>query len=88
MLSIGLPTVVGCLAGNLDIVDVALRESCVGDTYEVAVGLHLGYATIASVTHRGTQAAYHLVEHIVHRTSCGHSTLDSLWNVLLSITLL
>ena len=88
MLSIGLPTVVGCLAGNLDIVDVALRESCVGDTYEVAVGLHLGYATIASVTHRGAQAAYHLIEHIVHGASCRHSALDSLWNVLLGITLL
>ena len=53
MLSIGLPTVVGCLAGNLDVVDVALGESCVGDSYEVAVGLHLDYTAIAGVAHRG-----------------------------------
>ena len=88
MLSIGLPTVVGCLAGNLDVVDVALGESCVGDSYEVAIGLHLGDAAIAGVAHRGAQAAYHLVEHVVHRTSCRHSALDSLWNILPGIALL
>ena len=74
--------VVRRLAGDRDVVDVALAQAGAGDAHEGAVLLHLGDRAVAGVAHRRPQAADQLVDDVADRPLVRHAALDALGHQL------
>src|SRR5476651_1042974 len=74
--------VVRRLAGDRDVVDVALAQAGRGDADEAAVALHLSDGAAAGIAHRGAQTADQLVDDVADRALVRDAALDALWDEL------
>src|SRR6266851_4201416 len=68
--------VVRRLAGDRDVVDVALAQTRAGDADEGAVFLHLGDRAVAGIAHRRAQAADQLMHDVADRPLVRHAAFD------------
>ena len=75
--------VVGSFLGDVDIVGMALFETCAGDADKLCFLLQLGDSGSTAVTHTGAQTAHQLVDGLADRSAIGNTTLDAFGNELL-----
>src|SRR5207302_3127780 len=73
------------LAGDRDVVDMALAQPGIGDPDKAAVALHLGDRAVAGVAHRRAQAADQLVDDVADRPLVGDAALDTFGDELQGI---
>src|SRR5229473_4791559 len=64
------------LAGDRDVVHMALAQPGIGDPHKGAVLLHLGARAVAGVAHRRAQAADQLVDDVADRPLVGDAAFD------------
>src|ERR1700738_4634427 len=74
--------IVGRLAGDDDVVDMALPEAGVGDADKLRLLLQVLDGFAAQVAHAGLQAAYELVDHGLQRPAVGYAAFDALGHEL------
>src|SRR5579871_744881 len=78
--SVLLDVVVGSLAGDDDIVHVALAQAGAGDAHELRPLLKILDTSAAEVTHARLQATYELVHHGFQRSAVRHSPFNAFRN--------
>src|ERR1700722_9173235 len=77
-----LDMIVGRLAGNDDVVHVALAQARAGDAHELRLLLQLGNRSAAQIAHSRLEAADELEDHGLKRPAIRHPALDAFRNEL------